>query len=102
MVAGLEQTTSGHATIIGARDVTGVDPAERGVAMVFQPHALYPHMTLEENMGFGRKMTGHPKAEVKAKVAAASKILKLDDYLARKPNALSKAAKCGLLPWIMG
>ena len=88
MVAGLEDTTSG-AISIGARDVTRVDPAERGIAMVFQTYALYPHMTVAENMGFGLKMTGHPAAEVSAKVKEASRILKLDDYLTRKPKALS-------------
>ncbi|MEZ5887942.1 MAG: sn-glycerol-3-phosphate ABC transporter ATP-binding protein UgpC [Paracoccaceae bacterium] len=88
MVAGLEQTTSG-AIRIGAREVTGLDPAERGVAMVFQTYALYPHMTVAENMGFGLKMTGHPKEEIRAKVAEASRILKLDPYLDRKPKALS-------------
>jgi ABC-type sugar transport system ATPase subunit len=88
MVAGLEETTGG-AIAIGGRDVTHMDPAERGVAMVFQTYALYPHMTVAENMGFGLKMTGHPKAEVKAKVAEASRVLKLDDYLNRKPKALS-------------
>jgi len=88
MIAGLEDTTDGQIAI-GARDVTRADPAERGVAMVFQTYALYPHMTVEENMGFGLRMTGHPKAEIKAKVAEASKVLKLDDYLARKPKALS-------------
>jgi len=88
MVAGLEETTEGRMTI-GARDVTREDPAERGVAMVFQTYALYPHMTVAENMGFGLKMTGHPKAEVAVKVAEASRILKLDDYLKRKPAALS-------------
>ena len=88
MVAGLEETTEG-AIRIGARDVTRADPSERGVAMVFQTYALYPHMTVEENMGFGLKMTGHPKAEIAEKVANASKILKLDDYLKRRPKALS-------------
>lgn len=88
MVAGLEETTEGRMTI-GARDVTREDPAERGVAMVFQTYALYPHMTVQQNMGFGLKMTGHPKAEVEAKVAEASRILKLDSYLDRKPSALS-------------
>ncbi|MCG7628346.1 sn-glycerol-3-phosphate ABC transporter ATP-binding protein UgpC [Epibacterium sp. MM17-32] len=88
MVAGLEETTAGQIHI-GARDVTNVDAAERGVAMVFQSYALYPHMTVEENMGFGLKMTGHPKADIKEKVAEASRILKLDDYLSRKPKALS-------------
>ena len=87
MVAGLEETTGG-AISIGARDVTRDDPSERGVAMVFT-YALYPHMTVAENMGFGLKMTGHPKAEVDRKVAEASRILKLDDYLSRKPKALS-------------
>jgi lactose/L-arabinose transport system ATP-binding protein len=88
MIAGLEETSDG--TIhIGARDVTRMDPAERGVAMVFQTYALYPHMTVEENMGFGLKMNGVPKAEIATKVKAASDILKLDQYLARKPKALS-------------
>jgi lactose/L-arabinose transport system ATP-binding protein len=79
MVAGLEETTEGSIAI-GARDVTRVDPAERGVAMVFQTYALYPHMTVEENMGFGLRMTGHPKDEIRKKVGEASRILKLDDY----------------------
>ncbi|MFN4153930.1 MAG: ABC transporter ATP-binding protein [Paracoccaceae bacterium] len=88
MVAGLEET-SGGAIRIGNRDVTHAEPADRGVAMVFQTYALYPHMTVAENMGFGLKMTGHPKAEIESKVAEASRILKLDDYLTRKPKALS-------------
>ncbi len=88
MVAGLEETTEGSIRI-GDRDVTRADPADRGVAMVFQTYALYPHMTVEENMGFGLKMTGHPKEEIKQKVARAAEILKLEPYLARKPKALS-------------
>ncbi|MCZ4271208.1 ABC transporter ATP-binding protein [Maritalea porphyrae] len=88
MIAGLEETTSGTIQI-GDRDVTTADPADRGVAMVFQTYALYPHMTVAENMGFGLKMNGVPKAEVKRKVNEASQILKLDDYLGRKPKALS-------------
>ena len=88
MIAGLEKTTSG-AIRIGQRDVTHVDAADRGVAMVFQTYALYPHMTVEENMGFGLKMNGHPKPEITEKVAEASRILKLDPYLKRKPKALS-------------
>ncbi|CTQ34120.1 ABC transporter ATP-binding protein [Jannaschia rubra] len=88
MVAGLEKTTAGKIHI-GARDVTDIDPAERGVAMVFQTYALYPHMTVAENMGFGLRMNGHPKDVIRSKVAEASRILKLDNYLDRKPKALS-------------
>ncbi|WP_127902837.1 ABC transporter ATP-binding protein [Solirhodobacter olei] len=88
MIAGLEETTGG-AIAIGSRDVTQVDPSERGVAMVFQTYALYPHMTVEENMGFGLKMTGHPKAEIAQKVGEAAGILRLEEYLKRKPKALS-------------
>ncbi len=88
MVAGLEETTAGTMSI-GERDVTAMDPSERGVAMVFQTYALYPHMTVKENMGFGLKMNKHPKKEIDEKVAEASRILKLDEYLSRKPAALS-------------
>ena len=88
MVAGLEETTGGSMSI-GTRDVTHMDPSQRGVAMVFQTYALYPHMTVKENMGFGLKMNGHPKKVIEEKVAEASRILKLDEYLERKPAALS-------------
>ncbi|WP_298436189.1 ABC transporter ATP-binding protein [uncultured Jannaschia sp.] len=88
MIAGLEETTAGKIEI-GARDVTREDPAQRGVAMVFQTYALYPHMTVGENMGFGLKMNGHAKSEIDAKVGEASRVLKLDPYLKRKPAALS-------------
>jgi lactose/L-arabinose transport system ATP-binding protein len=88
MIAGLEETTKGQISI-GARDVTHADPVDRGVAMVFQTYALYPHMTVAENMGFGLKMNRVPKVEIKAKVTEASRILQLDDYLHRKPKALS-------------
>ena len=88
IIAGLEATSAGNISI-GARDVTDIDPSERGVAMVFQTYALYPHMTVAENMGFGLKMTGHPKAETDAKVAEAARILKLEQLLTRKPKALS-------------
>ena len=87
MIAGLEETTEGSMSI-GDRDVTRMDPAERGVAMVFQTYALYPHMTVRDNMGFGLKMNGHPKAEIAQKVAEATRILKLEEYLDRKPAAL--------------
>ncbi|CAM4408703.1 ABC transporter ATP-binding protein [Palleronia rufa] len=88
MIAGLEETSEGRIEI-GDRDVTREDPAERGVAMVFQTYALYPHMTVEENMGFGLRMTGHDKAEIKRKVGAAATVLQLDPLLKRKPAALS-------------
>jgi lactose/L-arabinose transport system ATP-binding protein len=88
MVAGLEET-SGGSIRIGERDVTRLDPAERGVAMVFQTYALYPHMTVAENMGFGLRMNRVAKPEIARKVAEASRILKLDEYLDRKPKALS-------------
>jgi lactose/L-arabinose transport system ATP-binding protein len=88
MVAGLEDTSDGTIRI-GNRDVTEADPSERGVAMVFQTYALYPHMTVAENMGFGLKMTGHPKPDVEKKVAEAARILKLEPLLERKPKALS-------------
>ncbi|WP_424929767.1 ABC transporter ATP-binding protein [Amaricoccus tamworthensis] len=88
MIAGLEETSDGQISI-GGRDVTRADPAERGVAMVFQTYALYPHMTVEENMGFGLKMNGVEKSVIKSKVAEASRILKLDEYLTRRPKALS-------------
>ncbi len=88
MIAGLEETTSGSIEI-GERDVTMVDPADRGIAMVFQTYALYPHMTVEQNMGFGLKMNGVARNEITAKVSEAADILKLTDYLKRKPKALS-------------
>ncbi|MEM7320499.1 MAG: sn-glycerol-3-phosphate ABC transporter ATP-binding protein UgpC [Pseudomonadota bacterium] len=88
MIAGLEETSDGKISI-GDRDVTHMDPAKRGVAMVFQTYALYPHMTVGENMGFGLRMNGVPKAEIEQKVQNASNILKLDQYLNRKPKALS-------------
>jgi len=88
MIAGLEETTAGVIRIDG-REVTKAEPAERGIAMVFQTYALYPHMTVGENMGFGLKMNGHPKAEIAAKVLEAAQILKLEPLLDRKPAALS-------------
>ena len=88
LVAGLEDATSGTLHI-GEADVTHVEAAQRGVAMVFQSYALYPHMTVAENMGFGLKMTGSPKEEVAEKVAKAAKILHLEPLLDRKPKQLS-------------
>ena len=88
MIAGLEDITSGTA-MIGDRDVTNVDASDRGVAMVFQTYALYPHMTVEQNMGFGLRMTGTPKPEIEEKVKKAAAILQLEPYLKRRPKALS-------------
>jgi len=88
MVAGLEETTEGTIKI-SERDVTRLDPAQRGVAMVFQTYALYPHMTVEENMGFGLKMTGHDKAMIDERVNKAANILHLGPMLKRTPKQLS-------------
>ena len=88
MLAGLEQPSSGIIEIDG-KDVTGMLPLERGVAMVFQSYALYPHMSVADNIGFGLKIAGMPKAERQEKVLAAARTLQLEPYLARKPKALS-------------
>jgi lactose/L-arabinose transport system ATP-binding protein len=88
MIAGLEKVGGGEIRI-GARDVTDLDPSERGVAMVFQSYALYPHMSVEENIGFGLRMNGKSKSDVRAKVAEAASILHLEDLLKRKPRELS-------------
>lgn len=88
MIAGLEETSDGRMTI-GGRDVTHMDAAKRGVSMVFQSYALYPHMTVRENMSFGLMIGGTPKAEIAKKVDEAARILKLTDYMDRKPKALS-------------
>ncbi|OEO30983.1 ABC transporter ATP-binding protein [Devosia insulae DS-56] len=88
MLAGLENVTTGSIAIDG-RDVTGMLPLERGVAMVFQSYALYPHMSVEDNIGFGLKIAHVPKAERQQRVLAAAKVLQLEPYLKRKPKALS-------------
>ena len=88
MIAGLEETTEGTIRI-DEEDVTHRDPADRGVAMVFQTYALYPHMTVAENMGFGLKMNGVARQTIDEKVSEAAGILRLEDLLARKPKALS-------------
>ena len=87
-IAGLEEITTGDLMIGGTR-MNAVDPAQRGLAMVFQSYALYPHMTVAENMSFGLRMAHKPKAEIDAKVAKAAAILQLDQLLERKPAALS-------------
>src|SRR4051794_41550278 len=88
MVAGLEEITGGELVIDG-RVVNNIAPKERDVAMVFQNYALYPHMTVAENMGFALKMARRPRAEVRERVREAARILDLDEYLDRKPGALS-------------
>ncbi len=88
MLAGLEDVNSGR-IFIGDRDVTDVQPKNRDIAMVFQNYALYPHMTVRDNMGFALKIAGEPKAEIKKRVDEAAKILDLEPYLERKPKALS-------------
>ena len=88
MLAGLEEVTSGN-IFIGDRDVTNVPPKDRDIAMVFQNYALYPHMTVAENMGFALKMAKVPKDEQRKRVEEAARILGLMEYLDRKPKALS-------------
>ena len=87
-IAGLEEITSGN-LLLGGRRMNEVDPAARGLAMVFQSYALYPHITVAENMSFGLRMAHRPKAEIDEKVAKAARILQLEPLLARKPAALS-------------
>ncbi|MCW2570306.1 MAG: sugar transporter ATP-binding protein [Frankiales bacterium] len=88
MLAGLEPVDRGR-ILIGDRDVSDVAPSDRDIAMVFQTYALYPHMTVAENMGFALKIAGRPKEEIRQRVEEAAKILDLTDYLDRKPKALS-------------
>ncbi|MDF2998126.1 MAG: transporter related protein [Xanthobacteraceae bacterium] len=88
LIAGLEDVTGGRILIDGA-DVTAVPPAKRGLSMVFQSYALYPHMSVRGNIAFGLKMAGQPKAEIERKVEGAAAILNLTPYLDRKPRELS-------------
>ncbi|MCY4199081.1 MAG: ABC transporter ATP-binding protein [Gammaproteobacteria bacterium] len=88
MIAGLEQVASGRITFDEV-DVTSTPAAKRGVAMVFQSYALYPHMTVSQNLSFGLRMTGHPRKEIARRVERAVNMLKLGDYLQRKPAQLS-------------
>jgi len=88
MLAGLEEVTQGK-IFIGDRDVTHLPPKERDIAMVFQNYALYPHMTVADNMAFSLKMAKVPKEERLQRVQEAAKLLDLEDYLERKPKALS-------------
>src|SRR4249919_1705152 len=88
MLAGLEDVNGGSIRI-GDRDVTNLSPKDRDIAMVFQNYALYPHMTVGENMGFALKIAGEPKEKIRERVAEAAKILDLEQYVDRKPKALS-------------
>ncbi len=88
MLAGLEDVDGGR-ILIGDNDVTHAEPKQRDIAMVFQNYALYPHMTVAENMGFALKMAKVPKAEKEQRVREAAKLLDLEQYLDRKPKALS-------------
>lgn len=88
MLAGLEEVNGGR-ILIGDKDVTNVPPKNRDIAMVFQNYALYPHMTVRENMGFALKIAGTPKDEINKRVDEAARILDLEPYLERKPKALS-------------
>ncbi|HET9148453.1 MAG TPA: ABC transporter ATP-binding protein [Acetobacteraceae bacterium] len=88
MIAGLEEITGGDLTIDGVR-ANDIPPDKRGLAMVFQSYALYPHMTVAENIGFALKMAKVPKGEVDAKVREAARMLQLDHLLDRRPRALS-------------
>jgi multiple sugar transport system ATP-binding protein len=88
LIAGLEDATGG-AILIDGEDVIDQPPAQRGLSMVFQSYALYPHMTVRNNIGFGLRMAGVPKAERDAKVEEAAQLLNLTPYLDRRPGALS-------------
>ncbi|MEO7427178.1 MAG: ATP-binding cassette domain-containing protein, partial [Fibrobacteria bacterium] len=88
MIAGLEEISSGELLIDGKR-CNDVAPKDRDIAMVFQNYALYPHMTVEENLAFGLKLRKFPKADIKQRVGEAAEMLGITPYLSRKPKALS-------------
>ena len=88
MVAGLETITDGEIQIDGNR-VNDLEPMDRNIAMVFQNYALYPHMSVFDNMAYGLKIAGRPKAEIADRVQSAAKLLQLEDYLDRQPRQLS-------------
>ena len=88
MIAGLEDVTEGDIFIAG-RDVTELDPSKRGIAMVFQSYALYPHMSVRENLAFGLEMAKTPASEIEQRVKAAAEILKINPLLDRRPGQLS-------------
>lgn len=88
MLAGLEEVNKGR-ILIGGKDVTTMQPKDRDIAMVFQNYALYPHMTVADNMGFALKIAGTPRDEIRKRVEKAAEILDLTEFLDRKPKALS-------------
>ncbi|MES0069159.1 ABC transporter ATP-binding protein [Mesorhizobium sp. M0074] len=88
VIAGLEDSTSGRVVIDGA-DVSATPPAKRGIAMVFQTYALYPHLTVKNNMALGLKQAGTPAAEIDRRIGIASSMLSLEPYLSRRPAELS-------------
>jgi len=88
IIAGLEEATAGR-VLIGGQDVTRLAPAQRGIAMVFQTYALYPHLNVKNNMSLGLKQIKTPKAEIEVRVTRAATMLSLEPYLARRPAQLS-------------
>ncbi|WP_425624188.1 ABC transporter ATP-binding protein [Agrobacterium radiobacter] len=88
MIAGLEDISDGDVSI-GGRTVNDADPADRGIAMVFQSYALYPHMTVAENLSFGLRMNGNPKADTQKRVNRAAEILQINELMERRPKQLS-------------
>ncbi|MFK3780403.1 ABC transporter ATP-binding protein [Agrobacterium sp. NPDC089420] len=88
MIAGLEDISGGD-IVIGGKTVSDADPADRGIAMVFQSYALYPHMTVAENLSFGLRMNGNPKADTQKRVNRAAEILQINELMDRRPKQLS-------------
>ena len=88
LIAGLEAVSEGR-ILFGERDLTRASPSERRVAMVFQSYALYPHMTVQQNLSFGMRMRGEPREAIDRKLEHAVRVLQLEPYLARKPGELS-------------
>jgi lactose/L-arabinose transport system ATP-binding protein len=88
MIAGLEETSGGEINI-GGKVVNDVEPADRGIAMVFQSYALYPHMTVEQNLSFGLRMNGNPKEDTEKRVKHAANILQINELMQRRPKQLS-------------
>ncbi|MBZ9989701.1 sn-glycerol-3-phosphate ABC transporter ATP-binding protein UgpC [Mesorhizobium sp. BH1-1-5] len=88
MIAGLEDISGGDIAI-GGKVMNDVEPADRGIAMVFQSYALYPHMTVEQNLSFGLRMNGNPKPDTERRVKRAAEILRIDELMQRRPKQLS-------------